>query len=137
MQTTRPIEVILNDKKQDAQLRSIAEKVFQGTRITEEEGLHLFEQGDLAFVGALANHIREKRHGNATYFNRNFHIEPTNVCLYTCSFCSYSRLIKKREEGWEYSMEEIMDIVRQYDGQPVTEGVVTLEAAGATGEVAR
>ncbi|MCB0587170.1 MAG: aminofutalosine synthase MqnE [Phaeodactylibacter sp.] len=121
MQTTRPIEVILNDKKQDAQLRSIAEKVFQGTRITEEEGLHLFEQGDLAFVGALANHIREKRHGNATYFNRNFHIEPTNVCLYTCSFCSYSRLIKKREEGWEYSMEEIMDIVRQYDGQPVTE----------------
>jgi aminodeoxyfutalosine synthase len=53
--------------------------------------------------------------------NRNFHVEPTNVCLYTCTFCSYSRLIKKREEGWEYSMEEIMDIIKKYDDEPVTE----------------
>jgi len=121
MQTNRPIEVILKDNTLDRQLRAIAEKVLDGQRISEEEGLHLFEHGELAFVGALANHIREKRHGNRTYFNRNFHIEPTNVCLYTCTFCSYSRLIKKREEGWEYSMEEIMDIVRKYDEEPVTE----------------
>ncbi|MCB0563329.1 MAG: aminofutalosine synthase MqnE [Phaeodactylibacter sp.] len=121
MQANKPIEVILEDKTLDSQLRAIAEKVFLGTRITEQEGLHLFERGELAFVGALANHIREKRHSGHTYFNRNFHIEPTNVCLYTCSFCSYSRLIKKREEGWEYSTEEIMDIVRKYDGEPVTE----------------
>ncbi|MCO6478944.1 MAG: CofH family radical SAM protein, partial [Phaeodactylibacter sp.] len=117
----RPIEVILQDKTLNGQLHAIAEKVLDGNRITEEEGLRLFEEGELAFVGALANHIREKRHGKRTYFNRNFHIEPTNVCLYTCTFCSYSRLIKKREEGWEYSMEEIMDIVRKYDGEPVTE----------------
>ncbi|MCB0596981.1 MAG: aminofutalosine synthase MqnE [Lewinellaceae bacterium] len=121
MQKNKPIEVILEDKTLDSQLRGIAEKVFRGTRITEQEGLYLFEQGELAFVGALANYIREKRHGDHTYFNRNFHIEPTNVCLYTCSFCSYSRLIKKREEGWEYSMDDIMDIVRKYDGKPVTE----------------
>lgn len=121
MEANMPIEVILDDKTLDSQLRAIAEKVVQGVRITEEEGLHLFEQGDLSYVGALANYIREKRHGDHTYFNRNFHIEPTNVCLYTCSFCSYSRLIKKREEGWEYSMNEIMDIVRKYDGEPVTE----------------
>ena len=121
MLTNKPIEVILEDKTLDSQLRGIAEKVFRGTRITEQEGLYLFEQGELAFVGALANYIREKRHGDHTYFNRNFHIEPTNVCLYTCSFCSYSRLIKKREEGWEYSMDDIMDIVRKYDGKPVTE----------------
>lgn len=121
MQMNRPIEVILQDKTLNGQLHAIAEKVLDGNRITEEEGLRLFEEGELAFVGALANHIREKRHGKRTYFNRNFHIEPTNVCLYTCTFCSYSRLIKKREEGWEYSMEEIMDIVRKYDGEPVTE----------------
>lgn len=121
MQKNKPIEVILEDKTLDSQLRGIAKKVFRGTRITEQEGLYLFEQGELAFVGALANYIREKRHGDHTYFNRNFHIEPTNVCLYTCSFCSYSRLIKKREEGWEYSMDDIMDIVRKYDGKPVTE----------------
>ena len=121
MQASRPIEAILKDKTPGAPLRAIAEKVFDGKRISEEEGLLLFQEGELGFVGALANYIREKRHGGRTYFNRNFHIEPTNVCLYTCTFCSYSRLIKKREEGWEYSMDEIMDIVRKYDGEPVTE----------------
>lgn len=121
MQASRPIEAILKDKTPGAPLRIIAEKVFEGKRISEEEGLLLFQEGELGFVGALANYIREKRHGGRTYFNRNFHIEPTNVCLYTCTFCSYSRLIKKREEGWEYSMDEIMDLVRKYDGEPVTE----------------
>lgn len=121
MQSARKIETILQDTSLEAPLRQIAQKVFGGQRITEEEGLLLFEQGELAYVGALANFIRGKQHGNRTYFNRNFHIEPTNICLYTCTFCSYSRLIKKREEGWEYSMDEIMDIVRKYDGQPVTE----------------
>ena len=121
MQIARKAEAILGDPQLDAQLRLIAEKVFAGQRISEEEGLYLFERGELAYLGALANYLRDKRHGNRTYFNRNFHIEPTNVCLYTCTFCSYSRLIKKREEGWEYNLEDIMDIVRKYDGEPVTE----------------
>lgn len=121
MEKGRKIEVILEDKTISTDLRSIAGKVFAGERLTEEEGLILFREADLSFAGALANHVREKRHGDNTYFNRNFHIEPTNVCLYTCTFCSYSRLIKKREEGWEYTMDEILDIVRKYDGEPVTE----------------
>ena len=75
----------------------------------------------MGFVGALANFIRERKHGNKTWFNRNFHVEPTNLCIYTCKFCSYSRLIKQREEGWEYSVEDIMKIVKSYDGKPVTE----------------
>lgn len=102
-------------------LKQISEKVEKGQRISEAEGLFLFESASLAEVGHLANIIRERKHGSKTYFNRNFHIEPTNVCLYTCTFCSYSRLIKKREEGWEYSMEEILDLVKAYDGKPVTE----------------
>jgi aminodeoxyfutalosine synthase len=69
----------------------------------------------------LANHIREKRHGNRTYFNRNFHIEPTNVCVFSCKFCSYSRLYAHKEEGWELSTEQMMDLVRKYDGKPITE----------------
>lgn len=115
------IHTVLRDTTLPAALRGIAEKVFAGDRITEEEGLHLYEEAPLGFLGALANHIREKRHGDKTYFNRNFHVEPTNVCLYTCTFCSYSRRIKKREDGWEYSLEDIMDIVRSYDDKPVTE----------------
>jgi aminodeoxyfutalosine synthase len=112
---------ILNDPRLSAELRAVAEKVVAGERISEADGLLLYDEGSLSFVGALANLVRERKHGDNTYFNRNFHIEPTNICLYTCTFCSYSRLIKKREEGWEYSMDDIMDIVKSYDGQPVTE----------------
>ncbi len=100
---------------------SIHAKVTAEERITDEEALYLFNSASLSYLGVLANEIREKRHGNNTYFNKNFHLEPTNVCLYTCTFCSYSRLIKKREEGWEYSMDEMLDIVKSYDGKDVTE----------------
>jgi aminodeoxyfutalosine synthase len=121
MNTSRTIETVLQDTSLAPELRQIAQKVFEEQRITAEEGLYLFDHAELAYLGALANFMREKRHGHKTYFNRNFHVEPTNVCLYTCTFCSYSRLIKKREEGWEYSMEEIMDIIKKYDEEPVTE----------------
>jgi aminodeoxyfutalosine synthase len=115
------IELLINDPKLAPTLRSIAQSVLDGKRITYDEGVYLFEHAELGYLGTLANFVREKKNGNATYFNRNFHIEPTNICLYTCTFCSYSRLIKKREEGWEYTMDEIMDIVKKYDDQPVTE----------------
>ncbi len=113
--------ILTNDTSLDPVLREIAEKVYAGTRINNQDAEYLFEKASLSFVGSLANYIREKKHGDNTYFNRNFHIEPTNICLYTCSFCSYSRLIKKRSEGWEYTLEDIMDIVKSYDDKPVTE----------------
>ncbi|MDG1296473.1 MAG: aminofutalosine synthase MqnE [Saprospiraceae bacterium] len=103
------------------QLRRIAKKVEDSERITTDECLVLFEEADLGFLGALANKIRNRKHGDKTYFNKNFHLEPTNVCLYTCTFCSYSRLIKKRGEGWEYTHDEMMDMIKAYDDQEVTE----------------
>jgi aminodeoxyfutalosine synthase len=81
----------------------------------------LFESAPLSMLGSLANYIRESRHGHKTYFNRNFHIEPTNVCVFACKFCSYSRLYAHREEGWELSIDQMMDKVREYDGKPITE----------------
>ena len=119
--TTPSLQTILLNSRLPDSLRSVAQKVEAGERITQEEGLLLYEEAPLGYVGALANHVRERKHGDHTYFNRNFHIEPTNVCLYTCTFCSYSRRIKKREDGWEYTLEDMMDIVRKYDDQPVTE----------------
>jgi len=110
-----------SSNKIDPREKSIVEKVLGNERITDEDALYLYTIPELSFVGMLANHIRTERHGKKTYFNRNFHIEPTNVCIYTCTFCSYSRLIKKREEGWELSMDEILDQVKAYDGKPVTE----------------
>lgn len=102
-------------------LLQIGEKVRAGERITDDEGLLLFETASLGFAGSLANEIRQRLHGDITYFNRNFHIEPTNVCVFSCNFCSYSRLYAHRDEGWELSQQQMMDIVRKYDGKPVTE----------------
>jgi aminodeoxyfutalosine synthase len=100
---------------------NIAAKLDAGERLSREEGILLFEEGSLSELGLMANLIREKRHGHKTYFNRNFHIEPTNVCVFSCKFCSYSRLYSKREEGWELSIEDMMEKVRSYDNQPITE----------------
>jgi aminodeoxyfutalosine synthase len=105
----------------DTKLREIGEKILNQERIVFEEGLRLFEKASLSYAGELANFIRESRHGDKTYFNRNFHIEPTNVCVFSCAFCSYSRLYAQREEGWELSIDQMMDMVRKYDGKPVTE----------------
>ena len=105
----------------DVDLKNIALKVKQGDRISDEECQVLFEKADLPFVGSLANFIREKMHGDRTYFNRNFHIEPTNVCVFSCKFCSYSRLYANKEEGWELSIDQMLDIVKSYDGKPITE----------------
>lgn len=102
-------------------LKNIAQKVKNNQRITDDECLLLFEKGSLPFVGALANYIREKLHGDNTYFNRNFHIEPTNVCVFSCHFCSYSRLYAHKEDGWELSIDQMLDIVKSYDGKPITE----------------
>ncbi|WP_367388484.1 aminofutalosine synthase MqnE [Lewinella sp. LCG006] len=121
MTTNTGIATLLSDPQLAEKWRVIAQKVAHQERITPAEGLLLFEEAELGYLGILANTIRERRHGDKTYFNRNFHIEPTNVCLYTCTFCSYSRLIKQRSDGWEYSLEEIMDIIKGYDDQPVTE----------------
>jgi aminodeoxyfutalosine synthase len=102
-------------------LAFLAEKVKHQERITDEEGLLLFEKASLPFLGTLANLIKERLHGRKVFYNRNFHIEPTNVCVFTCNFCSYSRLYARREEGWELSQEQMLDLVKSYDGKPVTE----------------
>ena len=83
--------------------------------------MYLFDKAELAEVAQLAQIVNERKSGRRVYFNRNFHIEPTNVCVYSCKFCSYSRLMKHRSEGWELTMDEIMDKVKAYDNLPVTE----------------
>jgi len=108
-------------KNADFELQAISDKIYAGQRLSREDALLLFEKADLSFVGALANYVREKLHADKVYFNRNFHIEPTNVCVFSCNFCSYSRLYANREEGWELSMDDMINIVKKYDGQPVTE----------------
>ena len=102
-------------------LQAIAQKVNKGQRISDEDCLVLFNEASLGFVGSLANQIKERLHGDKVFFNRNFHIEPTNVCVFSCNFCSYSQLYAKREDGWELSIDQMLHMVKKYDGQPVTE----------------
>ncbi len=112
---------VLFDSKISNDLKLIAEKVYADERISFEEGVLLYEKGELGYLGTLANYVREKKNGNNVYFNRNFHIEPTNICVFDCKFCSYSRLLKQKEGGWELSEEQILEKVRSYNGQPITE----------------
>ena len=117
---TGTIEVIIAAEK-DNLLQKIGNKVIHNERISFEEGVYLFEKASLPYLGALANWKREALHGDTTYFNKNFHIEPTNVCVFSCKFCSYSKLYAHKEEGWELTIDQMMDIVKSYDGKPVTE----------------
>jgi len=114
-----PTDVVALTTNQD--LRKIGNKILNKERISFDDGVLLFEKGSLALLGALANWVREEKHGNKTYFNRNFHIEPTNVCVFSCKFCSYSRLYAHKEDGWELTIDQMLNIVKKYDGQPVTE----------------
>ncbi len=114
------IQVIV-DAQNDSVLKPIGQKIINNQRISFEDGVALFEKASLPYVGALANWKRNELHGDNTYFNRNFHIEPTNVCVFSCKFCSYSKLYAHKEEGWELTIDQMMDIVRSYDGKPVTE----------------
>lgn len=112
---------VLVDAQEDLTLKAIGQKILQNERISFEHGVALFEKSSLPYVGALANWKRNELHGDLTYFNRNFHIEPTNVCVFSCKFCSYSKLYAHKEEGWELTIDQMMDIVKSYDGKPVTE----------------
>lgn len=119
LETSPVLQLIENEKNRDLQI--IGEKILNDQRLSFDDGVVLFEKGSLGYVGALANMVRERKHGNKTYFNRNFHIEPTNICVFSCKFCSYSQLYAHREAGWELSVDQMLDIVKKYDGQPVTE----------------
>jgi aminodeoxyfutalosine synthase len=88
----------------------IAQKVLAGQRISPAEGLALFEQGELGFLGKLADTIRQRKNGDNAYFIRNFHIEPTNICVNKCKFCSYSHHFSKT--SWELTVDEILEKVK-------------------------
>lgn len=114
---------LLKQKTTSKSLQNIVDKVLQNERITVEEGVLLFKEAELSFVGALANFIREKKHGNNTYFNKNFHVEPTNICVFDCKFCAYSKLLRNKGDydAWEMSEEDIIETVRSYENSEITE----------------
>lgn len=112
-------ELIEQEPQED--LREIGKKILQNIRITSEEGFTLFERASLGYVGALANYVCIKKNANKVFFNKNFHIEPTNICVFDCKFCSYSKLLKQKNDAWELNAAQMLDIVKRYKNTPVTE----------------
>src|SRR6188768_4380591 len=101
-------------------LRPIAERVLAGERLSQADGVALFASRDLHAIGRLANYVRERMHGDKTYFNRNRHINYTNVCALSCKFCSFYR--KRGEEGaYEMPVEQVVEIARKAADAGATE----------------
>ena len=104
----------------DPDIKRIAEKVMGSERITPEEGLCLFSKAELPLLGVLAGAVRRRKNGNFVYFNRNFHIEPTNKCIYNCRFCSYHKGAGD-PQSWDYTVDQMLEMVKKFDNKEVTE----------------
>ena len=110
----------LSERAESAGLGELAGKVFDGERLSREDGVRLYEAPDLHLVGALANHVRERLHGDRTYFNVNQHINYTNVCNKLCRFCAFQRL-PKQEGAYVMSPEVVAGKITEQLSEPVTE----------------
>ena len=102
------------------QIADIVEKCRCQQRITAAEAAVLWQQAPLWQLSELAVEAKRRVSGDKVYYNRNFHLEPTNVCLFECKFCSYRR--REGEEGaWDYTMEQVLESVRSRKGSGATE----------------
>jgi aminodeoxyfutalosine synthase len=103
-----------------ATLKKIADKVFAGEQITNTDAIELYNSSDLAFLGVLASVTKKRLSGSLVYFNQNFHLEPTNICINHCKFCSYRR--REGQKGaWECSIEDIVADVEKFTAKGATE----------------
>jgi aminodeoxyfutalosine synthase len=104
----------------DRRLAEIRDKVHAGTRLTFDDGLHLDRHADLFTLGELANLVRERKNGDRTYYNVNTHLNPTNVCVYRCSFCSF-RADLKGPNAYVMTDEQILGRAREATEKGCTE----------------
>jgi len=104
----------------DPRLSVIRQKVEAGQRLSADEGLFLADEADLFILGELANIVRERKHGNVTYYNVNTHLNPTNICVYRCTFCAF-RADLRNPKGYVMTDEQILERAAEADGRGATE----------------
>src|SRR5467141_3653371 len=90
----------------DSRLKPIADRGLADERLTIDDGITLYRSPDLLAVGWLANHVREKKHGNIAYYNVNRHINPTNICVAHCKLCAFGR-DPDAPGAYNFSLDEI------------------------------
>ena len=105
----------------DPALDLVAEKVLAGERLDRDEGLLLATTDDLLGVGRLANMVRERLHGDTTYYNINRHLNPTNVCVASCKLCAFYVPWRDRDRGWTYSVDQAVEIAARDVDESVSE----------------
>lgn len=110
------IELQINDEV----IKRIIKKVMDGERITPREAEHLYEKADLALLSQLATAVSKRLNGDYILFNKNFHIEPTNLCVFNCKFCSYHKGAGD-PDSWVITLDEIRNVARKYQNTDVTE----------------
>lgn len=103
-----------------SQWEQIASAVEAGRRLSFDEALTLWQQAPLWRLGELATKRKREVSGDKVFFNKNFHIEPTNICVFNCKFCSFRRP-KGSPEAWDMSMEQVEQMVRSFEGKGITE----------------
>ncbi|NCG17804.1 MAG: aminofutalosine synthase MqnE, partial [Rhodobacterales bacterium] len=118
---TQTLSSVVYRSLQATGLGEIRDKVLAQERLTLEDGVQLFESRELAAIGALANHVRERMHGDWTWFNRNLHINATNVCEANCIFCSFARLKTGDAEAYTMTIDQAGGRVRKLRNPCVTE----------------
>jgi aminodeoxyfutalosine synthase len=96
-----------------AGLHEIYSKVQDGRRLSFDDGARLFQSRELMAVGALADLVRERRHGDVAYFVRNMHLNPTNVCTVDCKFCGFYRPYRDKQSGWTWDLDRCLREVRE------------------------
>jgi aminodeoxyfutalosine synthase len=121
---TIDVKGLINRGRIPFQVKNIADKVLSGIRISSDDAILLYNSADLGFLGLLASHVNYLKNNNNVYFNRNFHIEPTNICIYNCTFCSYRRDIGQ-EGCWEMSINDIANKAKSFKGKGITEVHIT------------
>jgi aminodeoxyfutalosine synthase len=105
---------------EDARLRPILEKVESGARLSFQDGLILYRTHDLLALGYMANRVRERLHGNVTYFNVNRHINPTDVCVASCRLCAFGKRAKD-PRAYTMSLEQVWETAGKGWTEAVTE----------------
>ncbi|HZU24557.1 MAG TPA: aminofutalosine synthase MqnE [Bryobacteraceae bacterium] len=104
----------------DPRLRPLVDKVRRGERLDYDDGVLLFRSPDILTVGWLANLVRERLHGNVTYFNVNRHINPTDVCVASCKLCAFGKKAKD-PKAYTWSLEEVWHRAGEGWSEAVTE----------------
>ncbi|MGB4655228.1 MAG: CofH family radical SAM protein [Bacteroidales bacterium] len=117
------ISSLIEKSHYSSELKEVSSKILNSQRITKSEAVLLYQNSDLSLLGLLADYKNKQINGNNVYYNRNIHVEPTNICVHNCSFCSYSH---HNSTAFELSVDEMLEKIK-----PVSDNITEVHITGA------